>query len=453
MTNKITSEYKKCALLWSHVANEPGGTCRTCCIAKNRIQDSDGIDMNLSTHTMSEILSSQYVENIRQEIREGNEPENCETCWIDERNGKTSKRQQYNDYYRNWYGSDFIKWDEVPTTVVDAQLIFDNTCNLKCRSCNTNYSSKWREEAVERGVPFWEITSPILMMDQERSKFWTDMDNWTKDILRLEIMGGEPFYMKQFRDFAQLLIDKDLAKNICLTLSTNGTVANKQLLESMASNFKDLAFSVSIDGIEDKFTYLRHPGKWEEVEKNLDFYYELHNSNYPVNVQITHTVTALNVMYMPEFYEYFKNRWPNFNIWNNIAHYPKWLTCAVLPTSAKKEITKKLQAYNFGHYRSEIDSLIDYMNTPLFSNGSSVPDNIKSRFNNERLLMMDQRNIEKKYDTFKNQIAGRDVYRQESFTEVFPELHELLKDSYDYDQEIETVSTLGFKKLSVEEYG
>ena len=158
-------------------------------------------------------------------------------------------------------------------------------------------------------------------------------------------------------------------------------------------------------------------------------------------------------MYMPEFYEYFKNRWPNFNIWNNIAHYPKWLTCAVLPTSAKKEITKKLQAYNFGHYRSEIDSLIDYMNTPLFSNGSSVPDNIKSRFNNERLLMMDQRNIEKKYDTFKNQIAGGDVYRQESFTEVFPELHELLKDSYDYDQEIETVSTLGFKKLSVEEYG
>ena len=256
MTNKITSEYKKCALLWSHVANEPGGTCRTCCIAKNRIQDSDGIDMNLSTHTMSEILSSQYVENIRQEIREGNEPENCETCWIDERNGKTSKRQQYNDYYRNWYGSDFIKWDEVPTPVVAAPLIFDNTCNLKCRSCNTNYSSKWREEAEERGVPFWEITSPILMMDQERSKFWTDMDNWTKDILRLEIMGGEPFYMKQFRDFAQLLIDKDLAKNICLTLSTNGTVANKQLLESMASNFKDLAFSVSIDGIEDKFTYL-----------------------------------------------------------------------------------------------------------------------------------------------------------------------------------------------------
>ena len=31
--------YKKCALLWSHVANEPGGTCRTCCIAKHRIKD------------------------------------------------------------------------------------------------------------------------------------------------------------------------------------------------------------------------------------------------------------------------------------------------------------------------------------------------------------------------------------------------------------------------------
>ena len=51
----------------------------------------------------------------------------------------------------------------------------------------------------------------------------------------------------------------------------------------------------------DKFEYLRHPGKWEEVEKNLDFYYSLHTGSYPVNVQITHTVTALNVMYWPYF--------------------------------------------------------------------------------------------------------------------------------------------------------
>ena len=445
--------YKTCALLWSHIANEPGGTCRTCCIAKDRIKDKNGNEMNLATSTLTEVLQSEFVKEIRDELREGGEPANCETCWIDERNGKESKRIQYNEYWKNFYGDQHTVWEQEPTKVIDAQLIFDNTCNLKCRSCNTNYSSKWREEAVDRGVPFWENNAPINMMDEDRSKFWTELDNWTNDILRLEIMGGEPFYMKQFREFARLLIEKKTAQRISLTLSTNGTVANKELLESMATNFKDLAFSVSIDGVEDKFTYLRHPGNWEETKANLDYYYELHNSLYPCNVQITHTVTALNIMYLPEFYEYFKNRWPNFKIWNNIAHYPKWITCAVLPASAKKEITKKLHRYDFGVYHSEIESLIDYMNTPLYSNGESVPGNIRSRFDKAKLLMLDNRNIEKKYDTFKNQIAGGDIYRQENFTEVFTELHELIKDSFDYEKETDTVSREGFKKLSAEEYG
>jgi len=300
-------------------------------------------------------------------------------------------------------------------------------------------------------------------MDPEKSKFWTEIDNWTNDILRLEIMGGEPFYMKQFREFARMLIEKKTSQRISLTLSTNGTIANTELLESMAANFKDLAFSVSIDGIEDRFTYLRHPGDWEVTKANLDYYYELHvNKSYPVNVQITHTVTALNVMYLPEFYDYFRNRWPQFKIWNNIAHYPKWLTCAVLPNFAKKQITASLQEHDFGvfdyfgdycDYNKEIDSLIDYMNTPLFQNGESVPGDIRGRLTKDKLQEMDNRRIEKKYITFKKQIAGGDRYRQENFTEVFPELHELIKDSFDYEKETDTVSRDGFKPISAEEYG
>ena len=206
------------------------------------------------------------------------------------------------------------------------------------------------------------------MMDEQRSKFWTDMSNWTSDILRLEIKGGEPFYMKQFKNFANMLMDEGSSQRIAMTLSTNGTVADKVQLDRMANNFKDLAFSVSIDGIEDRFTYLRHPGVWDEVRDNLDYYYELHTGDYAVNVQISHTITALNVMYLPEFHEYFKNRWPAFKIWNNFAHYPKWITCAVLPAKAKNEITTILQDYDFGVYKSEIDRFKQYMNTPLYQN-------------------------------------------------------------------------------------
>jgi len=446
-------DYKYCSLLWSHISNEPGGTVRTCCIAKDRIKDKHGNDFNLGEHSMLEILSSETMTNMRNRIRAGEDIPNCETCWIDEGNGKESKRQQYNNYYKEWYGDDCINYSVEPERLIDVQLIFDNTCNLKCRSCNTNYSSKWREESIDRNIPFWETTAEINMNDIERSAFWKTMDDWTKDVMRMEIMGGEPFYMKEFKQFVDYLIDTGRSKNVALTLSTNGTIADKDFLDKMVKNFRDIAFSVSIDGVEDKFTYLRHPGKWDEVKQNLDYYYELHNSEHPVFVQITHTVTALNILYLPDFHEYFKTTFPNFKIWNNSVHYPKWISPPVLPKSAKKMITDKLLRYDWlPQYREEANALVNFMNSPLYTNGESVVASLKNKFDAEKLKFFDERSSQQKWTIFKSQIVGGDIYREENFVKVFPELYELIRHEFDYYTEFEAVSTAGFLPVSQGEY-
>jgi len=446
-------DFKYCALLWSHLSNEPGGTVRTCCIGKERIKQNDGTDFNLGEHSMTKILTSDFMRELRNQIRLGEEVGNCETCWIDERNGKESKRQQYNEYYKQWYGHDAINWQEEPTRIIDVQLIFDNTCNLKCRSCNANYSSKWREEAVDRNIPFWETTAKIDMNDMERSSFWKTMDEWTHDVMRLEIMGGEPFYMKEFKKFVDYLIDTGRSKKIALTLSTNGTIADKEFLDKMAKNFKDIAFSVSIDGIGDQFTYLRHPGNWDTVKENLDYYYELHNSEFPVFVQITHTVSAINIFYLPEFHEYFKEHYPNFKIWNNAVHFPKWISAAVLPKSAKRKISDKLLRYGWlPRYKNETNAWVTFMNSSLYENGNSVVENLRYKFSEEKLKFFDERSAEKKWEVFKSQIVGGDIYREEKFHQVFPELYELIKNDFDYEQEYETVSTAGFLPVSQGEY-
>ena len=446
-------DYKYCSLLWSHISNEPGGTVRTCCIAKDRIKDEHGKDYNLGEHSMLEILSSQTMREMRNRIRNGDDIPNCETCWIDEANGKESKRQQYNNYYKEWYGEDCINFSSEPERLIDVQLIFDNTCNLKCRSCNTNYSSKWREESIDRNIPFWETTAEINMNDIERSAFWKTMDDWTKDVMRMEIMGGEPFYMKEFKQFVDYLIDTGRSKNVALTLSTNGTIADKDFLDKMVKNFRDIAFSVSIDGVEDKFTYLRHPGKWDEVKANLDYYYELHNSDHPVFVQITHTVTALNILYLPDFHEYFKTTFPNFKIWNNSVHYPKWISPPILPESAKKLITDKLLQYEWlPQYKEEAHALINFMNSPLYANGESVVASLKNKFDAEKLKFFDERSSQQKWTIFKSQIVGGDIYREENFVKVFPELYDLIKHEFNYDTEFEAVSTAGFLPVSQGEY-
>ena len=48
-------DYPACALLWSHISNEPGGTVRTCCIASQRIKDNQGRDFNLGEDSMIDI--------------------------------------------------------------------------------------------------------------------------------------------------------------------------------------------------------------------------------------------------------------------------------------------------------------------------------------------------------------------------------------------------------------
>ncbi len=451
----MTEERKLCSLLWSHLSNEPGGTIRTCCIAKDRLQNHYGEDLTLGDHSVTEIFTSNNAQRIRNEILSGGKPANCETCWIDEDNGKKSKRQQYNEYYEQWYGPNWMddfNWDMTPHHVMDLQLIFDNTCNLKCRSCNANYSSKWVEEAKDRHVPYWQSSAKVPMNDIENSKFWTHMDEWLPSIRRLEIMGGEPFYMKEFKRFIDKLINENYSQNISMTLSTNGTIADKILLQKMVSNFKNLAFSISIDGVGDRFEYLRHPGKWIEVKENLDYFYELHVSDYPVNMQITHTVTALNVMYLPEFHDYFHKHYPNFKIWNNIAHYPKWMTASVLPNFAKKIITQTLQEHTWTpEYKGEVEALINYMNTPMYQNGSSVDEKLRAKVSEDKLKMFDQRSIENKWKIFKSQITGGDHYREENFKEVFPELHELIKTDFDYNAEYEEVLTNGYKQFSTRE--
>ena len=96
------SDPKYCSLLWKHISNEPLGHVRTCCIARDRVPDETGREFTLGQTSVEDIFHSKYYKEIRQAIRDGERPKNCEPCWQDERNGKKSKdnyimKLQYSD--------------------------------------------------------------------------------------------------------------------------------------------------------------------------------------------------------------------------------------------------------------------------------------------------------------------------------------------------------------------
>ena len=126
------SDPKYCSLLWKHMSNEPLGHVRTCCIARDRVPDEHGREYTLGQTSVKDVFHSKYYKEIRQAIRDGEMPKNCEPCWQDERNGKKSKRLLYNEIAEQRYGD--INYEEEPDLPEDFQLILSNTCNLKCRS-------------------------------------------------------------------------------------------------------------------------------------------------------------------------------------------------------------------------------------------------------------------------------------------------------------------------------
>ena len=429
-----------CGLLWGSLCNEPGGSVRSCCISREKLKDNNK-EFNLATTNPLNILKSDQAAWLRKELLKGNKPAQCDTCWIDENNGKESKRQMYNGFFDQWYKNQGTTWleniKEEDIKLIDIQLIFGNTCNLKCRSCNPNYSSKWVEEAVDRNfAEQFGIDSDVIdMNDPVNSKFWTEFDNWTTHLGRIEIMGGEPFYVKEFRNFINKLIESGRSQHIELSLSTNGTILDKDFLNKIINNFKEVAFSVSIDGIGSKFEYLRHPAKWDEVKSNLDYFYKIHtDDSYPVVIQITHTVTALNVMSLGEFHSYFETYYPEFHIWDNVAHYPKWLTPSVLPGYVKEHITADLKTIQFKN-STEIQSIINYMNTDLYT-GETAP----------------HETVEVKWQTFKDQTVSADKYRGEDFREVFPDLWNLIRHEFDYNTILSSISNNGYHSYGPGEF-
>ena len=157
------SEPKYCSLLWKHISNEPFGHVRTCCIARERVTDSEGEEYTLGETSIREIFHSDYYKQIRQAIRDGERPTNCDACWRDEDNGVKSKRQIYNEYAEYRYPE--IDYTEEPDMPEDLQIILSTTCNLKCRTCNPNYSSKWVKEAEARKMPYIKESVKVEMSD------------------------------------------------------------------------------------------------------------------------------------------------------------------------------------------------------------------------------------------------------------------------------------------------
>lgn len=289
-----------------------------------------------STHCC--LLPPAYdVEKIKSEMLQGHKPIECSKCWRLEDTGAKSDRQVKNSTLDWVLDKDlqFIEQDarNGKSEIVMLKLTTSYTCNATCVSCNSKSSSSWHQldKKIFNIVPEKKYKFINIESVQKKVDF--------KNLKMLSLLGGEPLYEKKNFDFLEHLLEIG-NDTVFLSMVTNGSVKLTSHQKTVLSKFKNINFSVSIDGTEQVFEYLRYPLIWDDLVNNLTFFREVSD-----NISSNYTISNLNVIYHNQTVDWFNKEKINFS--NNIVYAPAWLQPKVLPTNAIAHLKSALNPTDY----------------------------------------------------------------------------------------------------------
>ena len=272
---QISKHKNACALLWTHAAIDMNGEVLPCCRFRRMDYTAPNIQDGLANAVNGEMFS-----DIRKRMLAGERLENCFKCWEQEKNTGISMRTDYSkkyaDYIENKPKSKYL------------EIGFSTHCNLACRMCGPEYSSKWSN-----------IKDPkqSVKMGFDLNTDWFDMD--LSELDEIKVIGGEPMMATQHDDFVEKLIQQHYnLDKLRISYHTNATVLPKKRIVEFWQQLGEVRVYFSLDGVGKVNEYQRPGHDWETILKNIEEY-----KTYSGNIILgTHTtVTALNIMHINDF--------------------------------------------------------------------------------------------------------------------------------------------------------
>ena len=327
----------------------------------------------------------------------------CNRCWQQEEHGNQSLRQRL--FTKKNQGSiSFQSGEILPFIDKDYQsgpkqinIMVGNTCNLRCRICTAGSSVTYNVEGNyykdRYGVDnprYRSLFKKPISFSSSKIEYIFEISS---NLQRIEFYGGEPLLDEPTLDLLQQLITSGRSKNITLFYNTNGTVKPTAKHYELWNQFRSLEFNFSIDDIDHRFTYARHPANWEDLISNINL---IRNYKWNIPVQFTSicTVSILNIYYVPEILERLDNLGlPSFL--NNI-NGPDYYDIQYLPWTIKQAVIEKLKQF------SDVNRIKFLINT------LNNPEDLKH------------------WEDFKFWTRAKDEYRKENFAQTYPEFYHII---------------------------
>lgn len=351
-----------CPLLFQHLATHPHGGVTHCCIADHRnalssSKDGENRYYNLNTDTVKDTFNSETFRKARLEVLDGKKPRACLRCYAEESKGMRSKRIEEISNYPEYTVDVARQNTDSEGYMQDVQFDFvelrlGNVCNVACRTCNPNSSSKWRNDydAISKELPFLtKYDTSYGFRWPEREEFWEDLLQHTDNVKTFYINGGEPTLIKQHFKFLERLADMGKT-DVKLWYNINMTNMSEEIIE-IWRKFDNVKISCSIDDLGERNEYIRYPTKWDDVMRNF-----LRLKEEKFELDVTQTVSFMNYSTLDEFYNFFHKE---HGVWvhHNYVYDPMFLSPMVLPQEYRLELHERFSC-TFEDYKiSELTNM------------------------------------------------------------------------------------------------
>lgn len=363
-----------CPYPWVGIDISPQtGGIRPCCKYNKVIADN-----------IDEYFQSAELAQLKQDFENNQKPPGCSTCWNEEAANKPSKRL---------IDINFV-FDKNPdiTKIQVLSIPFGNTCNLACRTCNSYFSSRWIKDEKRLVKKFPSVKIYNHNKYYKNQQFINQIQSLSKDLIEITFHGGESFItgVDEQIEYLDFLLSNNPNK-ITLNYITNVTTFPDKEFWTRWTKFKRINIVFSLDGINQRYEYLRYPAKWDEVYKNIKLYQLKQKECNNLQLSINHVLSLINIYYIFEFSLWcVKEKLPNPHF--SLVEYPNYLDIRCLPIGVKNTLSKHLNP-------SLHKDIINYMNQP----GSADFEDSLAR------------------------IDAIDKLRSQDFKSVFPEMADIIK--------------------------
>ncbi len=346
--NSISNTF--CIQPWVSLYMSPAGGIYPCCLVDT--QDTPAGDVLIES--LTSIRAGENMKEIRRKMVAGETVSLCKNCTHQDQTKGYSFRNDYNEGADDSIADKILPSGELNGIDIDyIDFRFSNLCNLECRTCGSELSSKIgnghrgyhpvrKQELMDRALL---SAGGVIAIENAKSNFFmTDIVPILDTVKTIYTAGGEPLMHVENYKILEYLIEKELF-NKSLIYSTNLSTLKYKDFDYVSAweKFQYVNVFCSIDYFDEGLSYIRQGANPNQIFKNLRRLVD----HPTIMVRIATVVSIYNIYNMCDFVEYLHvNNYVNkgvddIGLMTVLGDHD---TPLMLPSWAKDELISKINA-------------------------------------------------------------------------------------------------------------